>query len=223
MASSKGKKSAPKPAHSAKANKDTTRKRTTLGKRRRNNTDSSASESEKDAPQAKRPSKKGKRVVDEEMEEIEIVAELEVIEEGNDNNGNLDEDEGEPGDELEDHHRAAIPGQVTVKSELARDVCLMFSANKVPVQFTIDGKPKVLMGRWCFTCSHVEESTNGSGGSEAVEEVQQQMTLDAMFPKALRPNEFSREAIVHAVSQFVACDDQASSSDSSDLSDADVA
>jgi hypothetical protein len=37
-------------------------------------------------------------------------------------------------------------------------------------------------------------------------------TLDQMFANAKRPNVFSREAVLHAVAQFVACDDQVSQS-----------
>jgi hypothetical protein len=37
-------------------------------------------------------------------------------------------------------------------------------------------------------------------------------TLDQMFANAKRPNVFSHEAVLHAIAQFVACDDQVSQS-----------
>ena len=37
-----------------------------------------------------------------------------------------------------------------------------------------------------------------------------QTTLDGKFPKRTSPQEFTRDGILHAVAQFIACDDQVS-------------
>ena len=44
------------------------------------------------------------------------------------------------------------------------------------------------------------------------EEKEGQRTLDGVFCKASKPNEFSRDAVLKAVAEFVVCDDQVQTS-----------
>ncbi|RDB16020.1 hypothetical protein Hypma_003461 [Hypsizygus marmoreus] len=222
-----------KPAATAKASrgKKSAPVRTTRRKRQASDNEESA-DSESDDTSCHPRRKRSQKHVEEEVVEDKEPAESEV--EVVDNEASNEEAQEEsPETEDEPQHKRPVAGTMPVKKQSTKDLLLVMT-DRVEVKFKVgENDYKSLTGRWCIPCKndaafHYELYKDKCNEAEIPEnhwaiprdiwpemedakrqeKAKRKVQAKLEFEKVPGPQVFTREGVLHAVTQFVAIDDQ---------------